>query len=805
MKEFLSLKENLLVAIVDDMHKSDTPQGRAIQKIIDGIRQMGIRVGDVSSTDDARVAYSSLAEIDCILINWNVGGDTPKKHADTKRLIQEIRERNDKVPIFLLGEPTNDAPPDMTMDMVKEVNEYIWVMEDTPEFIAGRITAAANRYHDNLLPPFFKELVTFSKDFEYSWHTPGHAGGTAFMKSPAGRIFHDFFGEQLFRSDLSISVGELGSLLDHSGPVGEAERYAAKVFGADQTYFVTNGTSTANKIVFFGRVTKDDIVLVDRNCHKSSEHALTMTHSVAVYLMPTRNRYGIIGPIPPGEMTPAAIKKKISENKLTKGLPDTKPAHVIITNSTYDGLCYHAKEVEALLGKSVDSIHFDEAWYGYARFNPLYKDRFAMRDGAKNPKGPTVFATQSTHKLLAALSQASMVHVRNGRIPIDHNRFNEGFMMHSSTSPLYTIIASLDVSSKMMDGPSGRVLTTESIDEAIRFRRTMARIGHEIQGLSKAKAGKEKDGNWWFGIWQPETVLNPKTKKRTAFQDTPVDILRGTPSAWVLHPGEKWHGFTGLPDNYCMLDPIKVTVLMPGVNEDGTLADWGIPAAIVVKFLDTRGIINEKSGDYCILFLFSMGITKGKWGTLVTELFEFRNKYLENAPLEEIFPDLTTGYPSRYGGMTLRDLVKEMHAFKKKHHMCDLLDEAFGILPEPVMKYADSYSKLVKNDVEYVPVEKAGDRIAATGIVPYPPGIPLLAPGEKTGKISGPVLQYLLSLQDFDNAFPGFEHDTHGIENVDGKYMMYCIREDQKTPSAAVSRSAARTKKSPKSAMVKRS
>jgi arginine/lysine/ornithine decarboxylase len=198
-----------------------------------------------------------------------------------------------------MGEPTNTAPVELNLEMVKEINEYIWVMEDTPEFIAGRINAAARRYREHLLPPFFGELVKFSKDFEYSWHTPGHAGGIAFLKSPAGRAFHAFFGEQLFRSDLSISVGELGSLLDHSGPVGEAERYAAKVFGADQTYFVTNGTSTANKIVFFGSVTKDDVVLVDRNCHKSSEHALTMTHSVAVYFMPTRNRYGIIGPIPP--------------------------------------------------------------------------------------------------------------------------------------------------------------------------------------------------------------------------------------------------------------------------------------------------------------------------------------------------------------------------------------------------------------------------------------------------------------------------------------------------------------------------
>ena len=765
--------DNLLVGIIDDAIHTDTPHGHAIKRIIKGIEEFGIHVADVASPADARAAYSNLPSVNCILINWNLGGDTAKKHKETMQIIQEIRSRNEDVPIFLMAEPTSETPAALTVDMIREINEYIYVMEDTPEFIAGRIRAAAKRYQDRLLPPFFGELVKFSEDFEYSWHTPGHAGGTAFRKSPAGRLFHSFFGEQLFRSDLSISVGELGSLLDHSGPVGEAERYAAKVFGADMTYFVTNGTSTANKIVYFGRVTQDDIVMVDRNCHKSAEHALTMTHSVAVYLIPTRNRYGIIGPIPPEEMTQKAIKAKIAACPLTKNLPDKKPVHAVITNSTYDGLCYHAKEVEALLGKSVDSIHFDEAWYAYARFNPIYKDRFAMRDGAKDKNGPTVFATQSTHKLLAALSQASMIHIRNGRVPVDHCRFNEGFMMHSSTSPLYTIIASLDVSSKMMDGASGRQLTTESIEEAVRFRRIMARVEREI-GTGKTKT------DWWFPMWQPATITDPKTRKKIAFADASLDTLRDNPSCWTLHPGEKWHGFDGLPDNYCMLDPIKVTILMPGVNDDGTLAKWGIPAAVVVKFLDTRGIINEKSGDYSILFLFSIGITKGKWGTLITELFEFKRLYDENVPLEEVFPDLTTKWPERYGGMTLADLVAEMHAFKKDHRMCELLQQAFSLLPEPATTYADAYRKLVKNEVEQIPIAKAGNRIVATGIVPYPPGIPLLAPGERTGGQKEPVLQYLIAMQDFDKRFPGFEHDTHGIENVNGEYMMNCIVEKKR-------------------------
>ena len=766
----MSTVEKLVVVIIDDAVNADTPHGRTIQRIVNGLSDFAIQVVLIASIEDAKSAYANLPEVDCILISSTLGGTSSEKNADAKHLIHEIRQRNEDIPVFLMTEPMEDTSSILTVDTIREVNEYIYIMDDTPEFIAGRIIAAAHRYEESLYPPFFGALVRFSKDFEYSWHTPGHAGGTAFRKSPAGRLFHNFFGEQLFRSDLSISVGELGSLLDHSGPLGEAERYAAKVFGADMTYFVTNGTSTANKIVFFGRVTKDDVVLVDRNCHKSAEHALTMTHSIAVFMIPTRNRYGIIGPIPPEEMIPATIKSKVDACPIAKGIDNKKAVHAIITNSTYDGLCYHATRVEDLLGKSVDSIHFDEAWYGYARFNPLYRDRFAMRDGAKDPKGPTVFATQSTHKLLAALSQASMIHVRNGRIPIEHSRFNEGFMMHSSTSPLYTIMASLDVSSKMMDGVAGRVLTSESIEEAIRFRLTMARIHREVCGTKKQK-------DWWFGMWQPDTITDPKTKKNVPFADASIETLRDNPSCWVLHPGEKWHGFAGLPDDYCMLDPIKVTVTMPGVRDDGTLDAWGVPAAVVVKFLDTRGIVNEKSGDYNILFLFSMGITKGKWGTLITELFEFKRHYDEKTPLEEIFPDLTNAYPERYGGMTLTSLTDEMHAFKKEHRMCELLQEAFSILPIPAVSYANAFKALVRGDVEHVPVSKAGNRIVATGIVPYPPGIPLLAPGERTGKSNEPLLQYLKSMQDFDRQFPGFEHDTHGVENVKGEYMMYCIRE----------------------------
>ncbi|NTV00875.1 MAG: arginine decarboxylase, partial [Methanoregulaceae archaeon] len=282
-------EEELVAVVIDDTLTTETPHGRSMHRILAGLSGFGIQVYTIGSLEGARSAYANLPEADCILINWDIGNDPT--HADARQLIREIRERNEDIPIFLMAEPSRESFGSIGVGTLREIDEFVYIMDDTPEFIAGRITAAANRYKDRLLPPFFGELVRFSRDYEYSWHTPGHAGGTAFRKSPAGRLFFKFFGEQLFRSDLSISVGELGSLLDHSGPLGEAERYAARVFGADLTYFVTNGTSTANKIVFFGRVTTDDIVLVDRNCHKSAEHALTMTHSRAVFMIPTRNRY----------------------------------------------------------------------------------------------------------------------------------------------------------------------------------------------------------------------------------------------------------------------------------------------------------------------------------------------------------------------------------------------------------------------------------------------------------------------------------------------------------------------------------
>jgi len=611
--------------------------------------------------------------------------------------------------------------------------------------------------------------MKFSQQYEYSWHTPGHTGGTAFLKSPVGRIFFDYFGENLLRSDLSISVGALGSLLDHTGPIGEHEKYAARVFGAHRTYCVTNGTSMSNRVIFMAAVARDQIALCDRNCHKSIEHSLVMTGGIPTYLVPLRNRYGIIGPIPPARLEKEALRTAIQSNPLVSKGIDTRAVYSVVTNSTYDGLCYNARRVEELLDPSVDRIHFDEAWYAYARFNPIYRDRHAMHGDPKDHKGPTVFATHSTHKLLAALSQASFLHIRDGRSPIPHARFNESYMMHASTSPLYTIIASNDVTAAMMDGPGGLALTSESIEEAVAFRQTMGRVHRRFT--------EKKE--WFFNSWNADTVTDSKTGKKVRFEEASPEQLATDPDCWVLHPGDVWHGFGDIEDGYCMLDPIKVSVVTPGVADAGGLDKWGIPATLVTAYLHNRGVEVEKTTDFTILFLFSIGITKGKWGTLLNALLEFKRDYDRNAPLAEVLPELVASHSSTYGSLGLRELADQMFVQLKESRQTHWMAEAFSTLPVPVMTPNAAYQKLVRDEIEHVPLDELANRVLATSVVPYPPGIPMLMPGETTGAANGPYLSYLRALWAWDKRFPGFGHDTHGVENRDGTYIVQCLKKGE--------------------------
>lgn len=739
------------VLIVHRDIKADTVAGDRVRAIAQELTQDGFSILPTASAAEGRIVASTHHGLACILVAAEGAGENSRLLQDMVELIRVARVRAPQLPIFALGEQVTieNAPAEAMADL-NHLRGILYLYEDTVSFLARQVARAAHNYLDGLLPPFFKALVQHTAQSNYSWHTPGHGGGVAYRKSPVGQAFHQFFGENTLRSDLSVSVPELGSLLDHTGPLAEAEARAARNFGADHTFFVINGTSTANKIVWHSMVGRDDLVLVDRNCHKSILHSIIMTGAIPLYLCPERNELGIIGPIPLSEFSKASIQAKIDASPLARGrAPKVKLA--VVTNSTYDGLCYNAEMVKQALGDSVEVLHFDEAWYAYAAFHEFYAGRYGMGT-LYDEHSPLVFSTHSTHKLLAAFSQASMIHVQDGgQRQLDRDRFNEAFMMHISTSPQYGIIASLDVASAMMEGPAGRSLIQETFDEALSFRRALANVRRNLSVE-----------DWWFSIWQPGEADG-------------ADSL--STADWVLQPDADWHGFGEVASDYVLLDPIKVTLVMPGLNAAGKLEEQGIPAAVVSKFLWERGLVVEKTGLYSFLVLFSMGITKGKWSTLLTELLEFKRSYDANLPLIDVLPSIAHAGAGRYHGMGLRDLCDALHGCYRDNAMAKALRSMYTALPEIAIKPADAYDRLVRGEVEAVPIDQLQGRIAAVMLVPYPPGIPLIMPGERFTTQSRAILDYLAFARTFDKAFPGFDVDVHGLQTDTGHYTVDCLVE----------------------------
>ncbi len=736
----------------------------------------GFQVLQAATAEEAVAHVSARADLASALVDWNLdGNEAASADGDgasaAEEVLRALATRYNRLPSFLVtrGESVDNLP----LWVSEVVRGYVWLLEDTPDFVAGRIAHAARAYLEDSLPPFFTALRQFEDAHEYSWHTPAHAGGIAFLKSPVGRAFHDYYGERLLRTDLSISVAELGSLFEHTGPIGDAERNAARVFQADQTYFVLHGDSTCDRMVIHASVAQDDFVLVDRNCHKAVYHGLTMTGARPVYLVPTRNGYGLMGPIPPTELEAAAVVAKLAATPFAEGANTDGPSYAVITNSTYDGLCYNTVEVARLLGQTVPRLHLDEAWFAYAAFHPLYARRYGMAVGPETvPEDvrPTVFATQSTHKLLAALSQSAMVHVKSApRCPVEPKLFNETFMMHGTTSPLYPMIASLDVAAGMMDGAGGRWMLDEAITEAIRFRQAVSRIARRITDAADRPS-------WFFGTWQPDTVTDPETGVQYPFADAPLDLLRTEPSCWTLAPGADWHGFEELTEGYCMLDPVKVAITCPGVDARGTVTPVGVPARILTSYLEHRGIVVEKTDAYTCLVLFSMGITKGKWGTLLDALIDFKNLYDAGTELRHVLPDLIERFPERYAKLTLPELCEQMHDHLSSLKLTTLLDDAFTHPPRPQLTPAQTYQRLIRGGTQPVRLAELAGRTVATMVVTTPPGIPVLMPGEHAGEHGGPILTYLRTLEDFDRHFPGFEAETHGVTiDRDGNYWINCV------------------------------
>ena len=746
------------IVIIDEDYRSENTSGLGIRALAEAIQKEGFEVLGVTSYGDLSQfaqqqsrASAFILSIDDEEFSGNGdGAELDPAVLNLRKFIQEIRFKNADIPIYVYGETrTSQHLPN---DVLRELHGFIHMIEDTPEFVARHIIRESRSYLDGLAPPFFKALMAYAQDGSYSWHCPGHSGGVAFLKSPVGQMFHQFFGENMLRADVCNAVEELGQLLDHTGPVAESEKNAARIFNADHCFFVTNGTSTSNKMVWHHTVAPGDIVVVDRNCHKSILHSIIMTGAVPVFMTPTRNHYGIIGPIPESEFSPETIRKKIAKNPLLKGVDakKAKPRIMTLTQSTYDGVLYNTETIKSKLDGWIDTLHFDEAWLPHAAFHNFYGSYHAMGKHRPRPKTAMVYATQSTHKLLAGISQASQVLVQDSQnVKLDKHLFNEAYLMHTSTSPQYSIIASCDVAAAMMEPPGGTALVEESISEALDFRRAMRKVEKDY--------GKD----WWFKVWGPDKLA--------------TDGI-GKAADWMLKANEKWHGFGPIEAGFNMLDPIKSTVITPGLDMSGKFAKTGIPASIVTKFLAEHGVVVEKTGLYSFFIMFTIGITKGRWNTLLTALQQFKDDYDRNAPIWRILPDFVAAFP-RYERMGLRDLSQSVHEAYASGDIARLTTEVYLSELEPAMKPSDAYAHIAHRKTERVEIDKLEGRVTTALLTPYPPGIPLLIPGERFNKR---IVDYLKFTRDFNAKFPGFATDVHGLvaeKGEDGvtRYYVDCV------------------------------
>lgn len=685
---------------------------------------------------------------------------------ELRQFIEDLRSRNTELPLFLYGETKTSKH--LPNDILKELHGFIHMYEDTPEFVAKQVIREARDYIEAIAPPFFKSLLSYAANGSYSWHCPGHSGGVAFLKSPAGQMFHQFFGENMLRADVCNAVEDLGQLLDHTGPAVAAEKNAARIFNADHLFFVTNGTSTSNKIVWHSTVGPGDVVVVDRNCHKSNLHAIMMTGAIPVFLTPTRNHHGIIGPIPASEFSWETIQKKIDANPFIKD-KKKKPRILTLTQSTYDGVLYNVETIREALDGKIDTLHFDEAWLPHAAFHPLYKNMHAVGGAEERTraKESMIFSTQSTHKTLAGLSQASQILVREPeKKKLNRHVFNEAYLMHTSTSPQYSIIASCDVAAAMMEGAGGRALVEDSIREACEFRSAMKKTETEIVQTAQTPASER----WWFKVWGPD---NACIETNSCSQDD-----------WILKPGDSWHGFGNLEAGFNMLDPIKATVLTPGLGVEGDFDASGIPASIVTKYLSEHGVVVEKCGLYSFFIMFTIGVTKGRWNSLMAGLQQFKEAYDANQPLWKAMPRFAGLHP-RYAQMGLRDLCHSIHEMYKENDIARMTTSMYVSEIVPAMKPSDAFAKMAHEEIERVEIENLEGRVTAVLLTPYPPGIPLLVPGER---FNSTIVNYLKFARNFSEKFPGFETDVHGlvthVENGVKKYFVDCVKLSAVKPAA---------------------
>ena len=675
------------------------------------------------------------------------------------------------IPVFVVR--TGTGMEGLTPEQVAKAEDTVLrdaygILDSEPserEFYARRVETAILNYEHRSLPPFFRTLRRYVETGNSQFNCPGHQGGQFFRKHPAGRAFYDFYGENIFRSDLCNADVQLGDLLIHEGYALDAQEHAAQVFNADKTYFVLNGTSTSNKVVLNALLAPDDIVLYDRNNHKSISHgALVQAGAIPVYLETARNPFGSIGGIPEVCFNETSLRERIAERDPEKAKAPRPIRLAVIQLGTYDGTIYNARQVVDAIGHLCDYILFDSAWVGYEQFIPMMKDCSPLLLEL-GPEDPGIIVTQSVHKQLAGFSQTSQIHKKDGHIRgqeryVNQKRFNNAFMMHASTSPFYPLFASLDVNAKIHSGDGGRALWQDCVAVGIEARKTVLRNCKYLRPL-----------------------VPPMVHGKPWEEGKTVDMTQDI-AYFAFEPEASWHSFSGYGKGQYFIDPCKFQLITPGINmETGAYEDFGIPATILANYLREHQVVPEKCDLNTILFLLTPAESYTKMDALIAKLLRFEQLIEADAPMQEVLPTVYAMNIDKYRGYTIRQLCQEMHDFYKARNVSQLQQRLFQkeYFPTYVKTPQAANIDFVRGYGELVPIADCVGRMALEGALPYPPGVICVQPGEIW---SVTARDYFMALEAGINELPGFAPELQGvyIERDDTGYRRayaYVLREDR--------------------------
>ena len=658
-----------------------------------------------------------------------------------------------EIPVFLILSAAGKKHD----ELIGQAYSIIDPTDGDHHLYARQIEGAADRYESGLLPPFFKQLMEYVERGNTQFDCPGHQGGAYFRKHPAGRIFYNFYGENTFRADLCNADVAMGDLLIHEGPALEAQRHAARVFHADKTYFVLTGTSGANKVVLDALLAPGDIVLYERNNHKSISYgALIQAGAVPVYLETARNPFGSIGGILEHCFNEEYIRMVIAEKDKKKAKAKRPVRVAVIQLGNYDGCIYNARQIVEKIGHLCDYIYFDSAWVGYEQFIPMLRDCSPLLLNL-GPDDPGIIVSQSVHKHQAGFSMSSQIHKKDAHIKgqeryLPHKRLNNSFMVNASTSPFYQVFASLDMNARIQEGEGGALLWKECMELSVEARKAVIRNCKYLKPLVPPVVhGK----NW--EEWDTEEIIN--------------DI-----AYFTFEPGGKWHSFQGYGKGQYFIDPMKLLFTTPGINvETGRYEKFGIPGIVLANYLRENAVIPEKCDLNDILFIITPAETKAKINNLISRILHFEAFVDNDAPMAKVLPNIYHTYQDKYAGYTIRRLCQEMHDFYKERKVNVLQKHLFlkNYFPIYSMSPQEANYELVRGHGELIDLAEAEGRVALEGGVPYPPGVPCIQPGEKWSKTA---IAYFMALAEVFNLFPGFTPELQGgyMERAaDGKFHVY--------------------------------